>query len=300
MPAEVHVGGILGPLGPTPPLPDEHGRPAEGRGVAARAFEFGTLDRSRGETAAVDVRREHDTAVVRERRRHAGLGVGPEGAGLEEHQVREAVRTRFTGAHRCDRGRVQVRQPLQLGPGERVRLVHQVVAGNRVLARELLRDVAEHVCVAGAHADAAGSGRVGPERGERRPHRRAQLADAGGNAPRRARVEGGPPGCAVPPERRIQTGRAHRAGRGRERRAPCVLVEVDDRVDPLARKQVHRVADVRKVPIVVLPRFGLDARPRNEEPYRVPTGARDAARVRGRRAGRSSRTCRTASTRPKR
>ena len=128
---EVHVGRILGALGSAPPLADVDRRTSEGRGVASRAFEVGPRHRTGRQPTAIDVRREHHVAVVRERRRHTEIGVGPQRAGLEEDEVREAAGACFTGTHRRNRVRVQVGQALQLRRGERVRLVHHLVAGDR-------------------------------------------------------------------------------------------------------------------------------------------------------------------------
>ena len=88
---EVHVGRVLGALGSAAPLAHEDRNAAERRGVAAGALEVRALHRSRGQAAAVDVRREHHTTVVGERWRQTEVGVRPQDRRFEEHEVREGT-----------------------------------------------------------------------------------------------------------------------------------------------------------------------------------------------------------------
>src|SRR5205814_813620 len=120
---------------------------------------------------------------------------------------------------------------------------------------------------------------VAEERGPGAAHGGVRLARAADLAARQPAVDRRPGGRTVPAERPVAAERADGAvGRG-ERRAPRVLVEVDDRVDADGAEALDRGRHLVQVGLVVLPGLRLDARPRDEQPHGVPAGPGDALGV---------------------
>ena len=140
--------------------------------------------------------------------------------------------------------------------------------------------MAEHGDVAGADADAGAVGGVGEEGGERREHRRAQLADAGRRAALRAAVERGPSRSAVPAEGGLGGRYTRRVRRCRQGRTPGILMQIQDRVEAAAGEEADGGAHLLEVGVVVLAGRRLHARPRQQQAHGVPADRRHLVRVR--------------------
>ncbi len=193
---EVAVALGAGALGVGPPLAGQDGHAAEpGRLLAGLGERVGG-DRAAVEAARVQVRRVDGVGPVREGRQRVAADRGEHDRGLEEHEVAVTVPGLLAGADRRDRALVHRHEPGLVGRAERVGLVHEVEARDRVRAGEAARDVTEHPHVAGLDA-----GAVEEERLPRLPRRGVDLALAG-EAPRQAVVQGGPGRGAVPADRR--------------------------------------------------------------------------------------------------
>ena len=162
------------------------------------------------------------------------------------------------GADRRHGVGVQRRKRRDLRGAERIRLVHEVVAHHRLHGGEALGHVAEHLDVPRLDADAARPGRVREEGREGGEDRLAQLAGQH-EAAGRAAVERRPARRAVPAEGRLVRRGARLARTRRQRRAPGVLVEVDDRVHVVAGEEPRDALDLAQVGVVVDARCGLDA-----------------------------------------
>ena len=212
------------------PLARQHRRAAEPRRLVPRDLEGVLGDRPAAESARVDVRRVDDVPIAREVRRGALTERRPQRRRLEQNEpaVRPPPAPR-RGSRRSPAS--TVRQRLLLGRREGVRLVHEVVAGDAGFGGEEAGDVPEHARVAGADADPARARCVGPERLKAGEHGRAGLANSGSGAARRRRRPASPTRGAVPAQRRLRPRRALHVRRGGQRRAPGVLMQVDDAVD---------------------------------------------------------------------
>jgi len=118
--------------------------------------------------------------------------------------------------------------------------------------------MSEHADVSRLNADAPRALRVIQERAPRGPHGGNELALSSALAAGLPAIKSRPAGRTVPPPRGHRATFADLIWRCRQRRAPRILMEVEQSVDSALTKHGNRPRDLVEIGIVVLACHGLD------------------------------------------